>query len=262
MGEPRRELYTAHIPEHILSRGTGEEIPLGEVTTFDVMPQLIGSTFLTTDELGQRVHLHGDHYGPFLAQENAYTRLAELELLEPASGGLIRAIDAYRRGLHRAIKWLGAVAALGSPDHSLVLLTKDDIDRMDLSGRFGNLEDQLASQIWDGEVAFHPDRYTDFVREVRRLEKRRFQLHQLFFFGFSEACESVEADGQHNLEVGREYMDTCVAMHRFKEAARVAKELGLTEEEAKLLERARDEPRDNPRLASLLELELAKFDRD
>src|SRR3990167_873561 len=106
------------------------------------MPQLIGSTFLTDEELRPRVHFHGDHYGPFLAQEAAYTRLAEIEL---ASGGLTRAIDAYRRGLHHAIEWVSAVAAFGGPDGSGILLTKDDVDRMDLSRRFGNIEDRKST---------------------------------------------------------------------------------------------------------------------
>ncbi len=259
MSEPRGEFYTAKIRQEVLSRGTNDEVPLREVIAFDVMPQLIGAAYLTNDELRQRVHFHGNHRGPFLAKEAAYTRLVEVEL---AAGGLNRAIDAYRCGLHQALGWVSAIAMFGGPDGSRALLSKNEVERLNLISRFSHIEERLSARIWEGEVAFNPDSYTEFVREVRRLEKRRFQLHQLFFLGSSKAFEPVEADCMQNPEIGREYIDTCIAMNRFEEAAWVATELGLEEEEASLRERAKCEPKDNPRLAALLEAERAKFEWD
>ena len=263
MAEPQPEFYAAHIPENLLSRGTGERVPLKEATTFDVMPQLIGSTFFTNDELRSRVHLHGDHVGASLDIETVYRRLAEEELSEEklATGGLIQAIDAYRRALHYATQWLGGVALLGGPDGSRILFTRDGLDQLNFAQRFANLEQRLSTHIWEGEVTFNPQEYARFVREVRRLEKKRFKLHQLFFFGFSEAFEPTRVASKYNPAIGQEYMDTCVAMNRFTEAAWIARELGWKEEAAMLGEKAKDDPLDHPRIKALIQAEGDKRDR-
>lgn len=247
MSNPEDELYRAAIPQNLVSRGTDERVPLREATTFDAMPQLIGSTFLTNERLNVRTHFHGEHVGvPFLVIEKVYRELADHEL---AVGNLEPAIDAYRRGMHYALKWLGGVSLLAGS--SSTLLTGQDLRNLDIPERFGSFEERLMAVIWEGEVSFQPDHYRDFVRDVRRFEKRRLQLNQLFFQGRSYAYgETEEVDRPRDSRVGREYITICMAMKKFKEAAWIAQEMGL-EDEASELAGHGDDPADSPMLIRL-----------
>ncbi|HEX3568139.1 MAG TPA: hypothetical protein VHT70_00490 [Candidatus Saccharimonadales bacterium] len=256
MSDIPHEFYQPNIPDEILSRGTGEQIPVGEATAFDVMPQLIGSTYITEEtELRPRVHFPGREVGSFRTLETAYAQLAEHEL---AAGNLTEAIDAYRCGVQRAVDSTSMMARFGHGKGPEILMTPENVqDRIGLDIRFSNLEEQLAARIWQGEVSFDPDEYKQFVDGVRQLEKRRTQLHQLFYFGESRAFEPLEAPGKHDPEVGREYIDTCVAMNRYREAARAAHELGW-EEAAELTELATQSPAENPHFKPLLDAELER----
>jgi len=255
--EHHRELFQVQMSQELLSRGTGETVPISEITALDVMPQIIGAAFLTNDDLRAGLHFHGEGYGPALAKEAAYSRLSHEEL---ANGNVTESLAAYRRGLHHAISWVGMVASMGAAQGGRVLLTPRDLQSMNVASRFKPLEGQLSTQLWQSNFSFNPDEYTTFVKETRRLEKRRLQLHQLFFLGESNAYEPLQASQVHDPEIGREYLETCIAMRRFKEASWVSRRLSRPEEEAALLEKAKTEPKDNPRFLTLLRHEVSKID--
>lgn len=257
MSDISHEFYQPHIPSEILSRGTGEQVPVGEMTAFDVMPQLIGATYITDEaELHPRVHFPGREIGSFMTLETVYAQLADQEL---AADNLPGAIDAYRCGVQRAVDLISAMARFGNMDGAELLMTPENVqDRLALDIRFSGIEEQLAAKIWQGDVSFNPDEYKQFVDEVRRIEKRYTQLNQLFYFGQSTAFEPLEAPSKHDPEIGREYIDTCVAMNRYREAAHAAHTLGWNEEEATLAELAIQAPAENPHFKPLLDAELER----
>lgn len=249
VGEHDGDYYEIIIPDLVRSRSTGEQIPLAEAVPFDRMPLILGVQFMADDGLRADVHFHGDHHGPFLAAEEAYTVLAEEAI---GRGWIYVALDNYRRALHHAMQWSKGLATWQNGG----LLTLGEVERFDPSPRFADLEARLATAVWQGvstTTIFDSNAYSAFVRKVRESEKRAMQLGQLFHFGESNWYEPLTAPGVHDPDIGREYIDLSVAMGRFSRAAYVARKLGLVEEAIGYEVQAEREPRDNPRVRALIE---------
>jgi len=257
MGVEFGDRYRINISSERLSRGTGEQVPLREITVFDVMPQILGGRFADSEALRKRAYFHSDHIGvPYHILEDVYKQVAEEEI---GKGRLDESLDAYRRSLHYGLTFTQCISNV----QTLTIFTPVEILRLNLSESFGSLERKLTESVVQQEVAFHPDRYADFVREVRVLEKERHQLHQLFFFGESSMYETVTAPDIRNKAIGRQYVDTCVRMGKFSEAAWIAREMGDEAGSASYLVQAQNEPKDNPRAIFLTEQGRGvTYDRD
>ena len=103
------ELRRVQISPDLLSRGSGEQVTLQEATVYDFMPPILGNRFRVDPILRQGVHFFSDA-GSFMMGEEAFQELATNEL---QAGNLVPALEAYKRGLHKAVGFAGAMAALG-----------------------------------------------------------------------------------------------------------------------------------------------------
>lgn len=250
------DLYKVDIPKEYLSRGTGESIDLHEATALDFMPRILGAQFMSVESLHESLHSYGRGVGSFTALEEGYKGLAEDELAE---GNIPGALDAYKKALHNATSF---VMAMGNMQHSAALNT-EELDKIELTGSFGNLENKLVQAVATQNIPFDAQQYPDFVREARKREKRQLQLNQLFFMGKSAAYELIETPDTFDLNIGREFIALSAEMHDFGMAAEVARELGYKEEAARYLEQAVAHPsKETPKETLYLDMVNAKYPRD
>lgn len=251
MHKNKHELHSVHIPSEWLSRGTGEVVQLQEATVFDFMPQIIGSRFMA-GELNARLYNNGQGAGSFMASEDAYYNLAEDEL---QSGNLIEALDAYKRCLHYSVGFLGAMAAL----RGNALLNRAELDRLDLSGRFGDLEQALIRQIVAQDVAL-PASYPDFVKDVRQREKRYKELNKLFYDSIKPTAEGPRGDKK----LGEEYITHLVERGEYTHAGGICQDLGDEEGKVHYWQMAHTMPKNgpNPRAQAFMDAAYKNFGLD
>lgn len=243
--------YKVNMPQELRSRGTGERVLLHEVTPFDLMPQLIGSRFQELPGLQDVIHQDEvvNLNVPFLTAVTAYKEYAALEI---ARGNVEAAINAYKTSLFNTASFMSFASGLGEA----ALLTSGEVERLDLEGQFGTLEDKIIDKVWEGEVAFHPDDYAKFVADVREQRKRRRELGRSFFENRSAR--------EYDPEVGRQYINACVAVKDFRMAAYVASVLDIPAEEAQHLAayKALPQDEDNPELRALVTKHLPRSSFD
>ncbi|MEK7095942.1 MAG: hypothetical protein AAB896_01485 [Patescibacteria group bacterium] len=254
---PFENLRHAEIPAEYTSRGTGELVPIREAVVLDFMPRLIGSRFMIDGKLRANLHRRSESR-PFLFLEDAYSILAEDELKD---GNLTGALEAYKRALDSATRFVNFISMLGEG----TLLNPEELSRLNLDQSFGALEATLMDAVLDQgtELAFDPKAYSDFVQDARLKKKRSLQLNQLFFFGSSRAYEHLEAMAG-DAAIGKEYMELCVEMGDFGHAAMMAKELGLSDEEARLREldeQKQEDPKVKEYMDKLFDDYVAEHDR-
>jgi hypothetical protein len=239
-----------HLPEMWMSRGTGEQVKIAEASAFDFMPQIIGNRFMVDEELRKRVHFYGQELGSLMALEDANRQLSEEEL---ETGNLNGALDAYKNCLHNAVGFVSAMAAIQDGAR----LSTDEISRLNLDRRFGDLELKLAAaivhqDIENNSVSLDAEKYSAFVKKARELEKRSHQLNQLFFMEESEAYgENLKVRTKKNPKVGREYIDVSLQMEQFSTAAWIAQEMGNAKAQKKYERLAKSEPKENPRFKEI-----------
>lgn len=249
MSEIPAGYYSVDIPLQLKSRGTGEQIPLSEATAFDFMPQLIGSRFQEVPELASGIHSDfvKSSYAPFMTAANAYMEHAELLLMRD---DLMGAIEAYKTSLHNATSFVSMVSGLGS--HAA--LSSAEVEKLDLDRQYGDLESRIAGAVWAGEVAFNPEAYAEFVRNVRR-DRAEYNRLNLLYFGYGHKEDKTSGIEKHDPAVGREYLDLCVRMGSFGMATYVAKNLGSPDEAAyyKELEAQQTKSKNDSELKALID---------
>lgn len=254
---PFESLRHAEIPAEYTSRGTGELVPMREAVVLDFMPRLIGSRFMLDGKLRANLHRRGESR-PFLFLEDVYSRLAEDELKD---GNLTGALEAYKRALGSATGFVNFISMLGEG----APLNPEELSRLNLDQSFGALEARLMDAVLDQgtDLDFDANQYSDFVKEARFKKKRSLQLNQLFFFGESKAYEHLKAT-RGDPAIGKEYMELCVEMGDFGQAAMMAKEFGLSDEEARfreLDEQKREDPKVKGYMDKLFDDYVAEYDR-
>lgn len=239
------ELRRVEITPDLLSRGSGERIPLQEAVVYDFMPRILGSRFAGVTELRRAAHFTRCE-GSFMMTEEAQTELAEAEL---NAGNLTPALEAYKRGLNSAVGFVGAMAAM--QDHAL--LSPAEVDRLNLGRRFGALEDRLIQQVVSQDIAFNSQRYIEWLNNVRKLEKDALSLNQQYFRGNSPLSGDPAT--------GMRLRDTYAEMQRYKDAAWISKKLGDTEKEAEYTELAKTDPTENPKYQPIIWRIQKEYDR-
>jgi hypothetical protein len=242
-GEIPAGYYGVRIPAEFTSRGTGELVPLSEASEFDYMPQLIGSRF--QEQPGLQAKIHADFVvsgsAPFLTAMSAYQEYAELLLMR---GNLEGAVDAYKTSLYNATSFRHFLAPLGQA----AVLSSEEAEKLDLGSQYGDLEQRMMDQIWQGDMAFHPEDYADFVAIVREQRKKRGELGNRLF------RRSGDGERDYDPEIGRQYIDLCIEMGDFSMAGYVAKALGFTDEHARLasMDALQVKTKNDPELKSII----------
>ncbi len=248
------ELRRVKIDPELLSRGSGERIALQETVVYDFMPRILGSRFAGVGDLQRATHFFSGG-GSFMMMEEAYQEVAEEEL---KSGNLTPALEAYKRGMHAAVGFIGAMAMMGDG----ALLSPAEVDRLNLRARFGAIEDKLIHLVVSQDIAFDLTKYIEWLNNVRKLEKDAHQLNQEYFIGVPKHPENPEikwTDPDYmdrsmvgNRDLGIRLRDTYIQMQRYKNAAWISKELGNVEEEAKYTELAQEDPVENPKFQPII----------
>lgn len=166
------ELKRVQIDSELLSRGTGQPVTLQEAVVYDFMPPILGNRFRVDDTLRRGVHFFSES-GSFMMGEEAFQELANQEL---SAGNLVSALEAYKRGLHKAVGFVGAMAMLGDGP----LLSPTEMERFNLQRSFGTIEKGLVGVIItageDTKIDL-PD-YAGWVAGIRRLERVALELSQ------------------------------------------------------------------------------------
>jgi len=247
MNKDRKDLgglYPAVLPTTEVSRGTSEQISLSEAVVYDFMPPMIGSRFMASESLKKRIHFYGQETGSFMDLEETNRQIAEEELNK---GNLEEAIDAYKNCLHDAVGFLCAISTI--QEHALLSIS--EYQRLDLDSRFGDLEGRLMAAISKEDISINAEKYSEFIKNVRNLEKRGHQLNQLFFMGESRWYEHIKAPSKYDPELGKEYIDVCVQMGKYSEASWVAAEMGNKEDAAKFKKLSKGQPKEHPRFREI-----------
>lgn len=263
MTPDRGPLYQVNLPTELLSRGSGEQIPAREATAFDVMPQALGGMFMTDPELRKRIHFWGDHIAiPFIGLKETYQKYATRLL---ARGDVNGALDAYKRSLHNQLEYSSGIAGM----QHLWLLNSDEVEKLDVGDRKGNrfspLELQLLQAIGTQDSSFDPEAYTEFIREIRHLEKRSRELNRLFWTQRRfDQLNKFEKPGSlpEEKEVGEEYVEVLSKMGRFKQVVNVVVVMGDQEAQVKYKELAKTQPEDSKELQSIIEQARNDYDPD
>ncbi len=250
------ELKRVQINPDLLSRGSGEQVALQEATVYDFMPPIIGNRFRVDPTLRRGVHFFSD-MGSFMMGEEAFQELATNEL---NAGNLVPALEAYKRGLHKAVGFAGAMAMMGDR----ALLNQAEIDRFNLPRRFGTIERGMISMIVGAgeDTKINLPEYADWVAGVRRLERDALNLNQQYFIGLPKHPENpdikwTDPDFRDTTTVGDQAVgvrlrDTYAEMKKYKSAAWISGELGDEEAKAKYEELAKSEPQDPPGYEEIL----------
>lgn len=251
------ELRRIQIDPELLSKGTGSPVVLQEAVVYDFMPPILGIRFRLDESLKRGVHFFSD-IGSFMMGEEAFQELATQEL---DAGNLVSALEAYKRGLHKAVGFAGAMAGLGDR----ALLSQAEIDRFDLTRRFGTIERRsIAAIIKVGEdTKIDLLDYAEWVAGVRRLERDAHRLNQQYFGCVLKYPNNDFPPGdpriwerdtslKGDLETGTKLRDTYAQMQRYGYAAWVSREIGDKEAEARYEELAKTDPQDPPGYGAIL----------
>lgn len=242
------ELRRIQISPDLLSRGSGEQVALREATVYDFMPPILGNRFRVDPTLRRGVHFFSDA-GSFMMGEEAFQELATNEL---QAGNLVPALEAYKRGLHKAVGFAGAMASLGDR----ALLNQTEIDRFNLPSRFGAIEQGMISLIVGAgeDTKIDLPEYAAWLARVRGLERDAHRLNQQYFMGLPKHPENpdikwTDPDFRDTSTVGDpaigvKLRDTYAEMGKYKSAAWISGELGDEEAKAKNEEMAKTEPQD------------------
>lgn len=257
------ELRRVQINPDLLSRGSGERVALQEAVVYDFMPRILGSRFAGVADLRRATHFFSGG-GSFMMMEEAYSEVAKEEL---EVGNLTPALEAYKRGLHAAVGFVGAMAMLDDR----ALLSPQEIDRFNLRARFGALEDNLTHLVVSQNIAFDLPKYTKWLNNVRRLEKDALQLNRQYFIGVPKHPDNPEikwTDPDYmdksmvgNRELGIRLRDTYAQMQRYEDAARISNKLEDAEEETRYVELAQTDPVENPKYQPILRKIQEEHDR-
>ena len=224
----------------LLSRGSGERILLQDATVYDYMPKIIGSRFASVPDLRRSTHFYGDLFGPFLSQEAIYTSVAEEEL---RIGNLTSALEAYKRGLHAAVSFVGGMSLL----QDVVVFTKSGAENLNLE-RFGKLEERLTHSVISQEVAFNQKRYVEWLSNVRGVEQELRKNKKGFWMGTVYPDAKPGDPDYIDVEIGARLMGTYEKMQRFGDAAEVAARIGDTASKARFDLLAKTDPKEHPKV--------------
>lgn len=251
------ELRRIQIDPDLLSRGTGSPVVLQEAVVYDFMPPILGNRFRVDEILKRGVHFFSD-VGSFMMGEEAFQELATQEL---DAGNLVFALEAYKRGLHKAVGFAGAMTRLGDR----ALLSQTEIDRFDLPRRFGTIERRSISAIIKAGEDTKIDLldYAEWVAGVRRLERDASQLNQQYFDltpkypdnDFSSGDSRIwerDTSLMGNPETGTKLRDTYAQMQRYQYAAWISGKVGDKEAEVRYAELAKTDPQDPPGYGAIL----------
>ncbi len=248
------ELRRVTINPELLSRGSGERIALQETVVYDFMPRILGSRFAGVADLRRATHFFSGG-GSFMMMEQAYQEVAQEELKD---GNLIPALEAYKRGLHAGVGFVGAMAMM----NRAALLSPQEVARLNLRARFGAIEDKLIHLVVSQDIAFDLTRYIEWLNNVRKLEKDARQLNHQYFDGVPKHPDNPEikwTDPDYmdrsmvgNRDLGIRLRDAYVQMQRYKDVAWISKELGDAEGETKYTKLAQTDPVENPKYQPII----------
>src|SRR3989344_3922862 len=248
------ELRRVQINPELLSRGSGERVALQDAVVYDFMPRILGSRSMGVDELRRATHFYSGG-GSFMMMDEAYGEVAEDEL---KSGNLTLALEAYKRRLHAAVGFVGAMAALGDK----ALLSSQEVDRLNLQSRFGALENRLIQTVVSQDIAFDLPKYIDWLNNVRRLEKDAAQLNRQYFNGTPKHPDNPEikwTDPDYmdrsmvgDIGLGARLRDTYAQMQRYKDTAWISEKLGDAEGQAQYEDLAKTDPVENPKYQPII----------
>jgi len=262
-----QELQRVSLDPELLSRGTGERVLLRESTVYDFMPPMLGNRFRVDPVLRRGVHFFSDA-GSFMMGEEAFQELATNEL---NAGHLVPAIEAYKRGLHKAVGFAGAMTMRGDR----ALLSQDEIDRFNLPRRFGAIERRsIAMLIEAGEdTKINLPEYAAWVADIRRLEREALRLNRAFF-GLTPKYNTYELPRgdkriwerdtslKGDLTTGTQLRDTYAEMQQYRHAALISGGLGDEEAKARFEEQAKTDPKDPAGYKEILWRIQEKYDRN
>lgn len=250
------ELTRVKIAPELLSRGTGQSVTLYDSVVYDFMPPILGNRFRVDETLKRGVHFFSET-GSFMMGEEAFQELANREL---GAGNLVSALEAYKRGLHKAVGFAGAMAMLEDG----ALLSPSEMDRFNLQSRFGTIERGLVGGIItageDTKIDL-PD-YAQWVAGVRILQRDALNLNRQYFgltpkypgnnfpSGDSRIWER-DTSLMEDPETGTKLRDTYVQMQRYKDAAWISGRIGDEEAKAKYIELAESDPEKVPGYAEI-----------
>jgi hypothetical protein len=232
------KLFGVEVPGEIASRGTGEQVVLNEACVFDFMPPLVGSRFMLSPALQQRVYYGGagEQGMPLMDAMQAYSAASEEAL---RAGDVDDALGSYQCSLRAATIFTRYMHGL----QDVVLLNTRELGALGFA-QYSRLEAALQERIAQTDAGYNPGEYAAFVREIRTDQGRERELNGLFFQGFSSHMERNEA---FEPAVAQECTALLAKMGRFKQAASYAEHAGLTEEAAAYRARVGEEPGDSER---------------
>lgn len=251
------ELQKVRIDPELLSRGTGQSVTLQEAVVYDFMPPVLGNRFRIDSTLRRGVHFFSNA-GSFMMGEEAFQELATKEL---AAGNLVPALEAYKRGLNKAVGFASAMAILGDG----ALLNQAEIDRFDLPRRFGVIERKSIAMIIEAREDTKIDlpKYAAWVGGVRRLESDALRLNQAFFgltpkYNINELPRGDQRVWERDtslkddLVIGTQLRDTYAEMQQYRQAAWISGKMGDEETKARYEELAKTDPQDPPGYKEIL----------
>lgn len=259
------ELTRVQVSPDLLSRGSGEQVTLQEATVYDFMPPILGNRFRVDPTLRRGVHFFSDA-GSFMMGEEAFQELATKEL---DAGNLVPALEAYKRGLHKAVGFAGAMEMLGDR----ALLNQAEIDRFNLPRRFGTIERGMISMIVGAgeDTKIDLPEYAAWLAGVRGLEKDALRLNQQYFMGLPKHPENpdikwtdpdfIDTTTVGDPAIGIRLRYTYAEMQKYKSAAWISDKLGDEEAKAKYEELAKAEPQDPPGYKEILRRINEEYDR-
>ncbi len=251
------DLKRVQIDPELLSRGTGQPVALREAVVYDFMLPVLGNRFRLDETLNRGVHFFSE-IGSFMMGEEAFQELADQEL---SAGNLVSALEAYKRGLHKAIGFTGAMAMLGDR----ALLSPTEIDRFDLSTRFGTIERRLIVAIIEAgeDTKIDLPDYAEWVAGVRRLERDALLINRQFFGLLPKYPDDDFPSGDPRIwerdtslmgdaATGIELRDTYAQMQRYTYAAWISRELKDEAADARYTELAKTDPQELPGYTAIL----------
>lgn len=255
-GPDFRDLQSIRIDPELLSRGTGQSVLLQDSVVYDFMLPILGNRFRVDPILNRGVHFFSDS-GSFMQGEEAFHELATNEI---NAGNLVPALEAYKRSLHKAVGFAGAMAMLGDA----ALLSPAEIDRFNLQNRFGGIERGMIRMIiaTGDDTKVNLPEYTEWVTEVRTLQRESRVLGSQFHWAVQKHPEDKNMDPSHpdywdkslvgDPKIGKRLLEDYIQMQQYKLAAGVAERLGDAEGQAKYTELAKTDPQDPPGYKKIL----------
>ena len=218
-----RQLHIRHIPEEQRSRGSGEAVPLNELTPIDVMPAFIGHHFAVDPILRSKVHYFGHRHfvdAPLLTRQTAYQNLATNRV---RNGRLNEALEAYGEMLAASLGFVGIISSMGD----LAALNPLEARKLDFS-RYDPLEEELIDAIAAVDTTFNQRRLALFAKSLRHQNKRTEMLGRLWSeAGLQDRHEDI-ADPDARKTVGRNYAHQLARVGQYSSAVYVAEQAGIS----------------------------------